>query len=81
MYRYTEIVKSTFESQSEIRQISDFWEVSELMEYEKNISTRITLPFQFMEGEFLDGIYLENWYNDGDETDTYPCPGHPNVTG
>lgn len=61
MYRYTEIVKSTFESQSEIRQISDFWE--------------------FMEGEFLDGIYLENWYNDGDETDTYPCPGHPNVTG
>eukprot|EP00094_Tigriopus_californicus_P010741 TCALIF_10360-PA protein Name:"Similar to Pkd2l1 Polycystic kidney disease 2-like 1 protein (Mus musculus)" AED:0.18 eAED:0.18 QI:118/0.86/1/1/0.8/0.75/16/1264/740 len=61
MYRYTEIVSSTFKSQYEVRQISDFWE--------------------FMEGEFFDGIYLEQWYNDGDETATYPCPGHPNVTG
>ncbi len=29
----------------------------------------------------MDGLYLEEWYNDGDEWENFPCPGHPNATG
>eukprot|EP00095_Tigriopus_kingsejongensis_P003470 maker-scaffold13_size735724-snap-gene-6.27 protein:Tk03470 transcript:maker-scaffold13_size735724-snap-gene-6.27-mRNA-1 annotation:"pkd2 " len=61
MYRYTEIVKSTFESEREINQIQDFW--------------------SFLENELMDGIYVESWYNEGDDWANNPCPGHPDVTG
>lgn len=33
-----------------------------------------------MEGDFLDGLYWEEWYNDGDEWENFPCPGHPNAS-
>lgn len=34
-----------------------------------------------MEGDFLDGLYWEEWYNEGDDPTNYPCPGNANATG
>ncbi len=36
--------------------------------------------FDFMKEDFVNGIYWENWYNEGDQADAFPCPGHPNST-
>ena len=34
-----------------------------------------------METTFVDGIYWEEWYNDGDMTAEFPCPGYPDHDG
>ena len=34
-----------------------------------------------MEGDFLDGLYWEEWYNTGDNWMDFPCPGYENYTG
>ena len=38
--------------------------------------------WEFMENDFLDGIYWEEWYNQGDEPNKFPCdPESKNVKG
>jgi hypothetical protein len=37
--------------------------------------------WNFMENDFVDGIYEEKWYNEGDQMTDFPCPGNPNATG
>ena len=38
--------------------------------------------WEFMENGFLDGIYWEEWYNQGDEPNKFPCdPESKNVKG
>ncbi len=37
--------------------------------------------WDYMEGDFLDALYWEEWYNEGIDNANFPCPGHPNATG
>ena len=37
--------------------------------------------WKFMENDFVNGVYSEEWYNKGDQTTEFPCPGNPNATG
>jgi len=30
-----------------------------------------------MEGDFLNSLYWEEWYNNGDMLDVFPCPEYP----
>ena len=47
--------------------------------FETNFSSDF---WEFMENDFLDGIYWEEWYNQGDEPNKFPCdPESKNVKG
>ena len=36
--------------------------------------------WQFMETDFIDGVYLEEWYNEG-TSDNFLCPNHKTANG
>lgn len=42
---------------------------------------QISQFWAFMEGDFLNGIYWEEWYNEGSDPTNFQCPGHVNATG
>ena len=84
MYRYTNIIRNSFSSQASVNQISGFWDVrihfeGFFLSMQQHEFMRFLL--QFMENDFLDGVYLEQWYNEGNEPGNFSCPGYPDHRG
>ena len=81
MYTYTSIMTSLFGPYKDVKQITGFWNVREIFFATQSQVILDFLLFQFMETTFVDGIYWEEWYNDGDMTAEFPCPGYPDHDG
>lgn len=65
MYRYTKTLKETF-GKYKNGKLEDVKQITDLWEY--------------LETDFIDGLYEEEWYNEGTD-EPFPCPDYGMIKG